>query len=109
MMFTSCSPTQTLAFGRTQCATIEEVEDDEGAVLLNERQAPKKKGIPEVVIQKKGPPKSALKTVTDAAPDPKAIQKLQPTTVDGKFPPPPPMFKYQAAIKNPLLMKSVIQ
>jgi hypothetical protein len=109
MTFTSRSPTQTLAFGRTQCASIEEVKDEEGAVLINERQAPKKKGVPEVVIQKKGPLKTALKTVTDAAPDPKAIQKPQLTTIDGKFPPPPPTFKYQVLTENPLLMKSIIQ
>jgi hypothetical protein len=52
---------------------------------------------------------TGLTVVTDAAPEPKAIQKPQPTTVDGKFPPPPPVFKYQAPIENPLLVKSVIQ
>ncbi|KAJ7301609.1 hypothetical protein DFH08DRAFT_978627 [Mycena albidolilacea] len=85
-------------------------QDEYGSVWVQEKP---KKGKPEVVIQKKGPPRGAQKTVDEPQQqqnEPKKPVKPTPPPGDARsHPPQPPAFKYQALVENPALVKRVLE
>ncbi|KAJ7358009.1 hypothetical protein DFH08DRAFT_953209 [Mycena albidolilacea] len=88
----------------------EEGSDEYGSVWVQERP---KKGKPEVVIQKKGPPRGAQKIADKPQrqqEEPKKAAKPPPPPGDAwSHPPQPPAFKCQAPVKNPALVKRVLE
>jgi hypothetical protein len=99
MSYTSCELVQTICFGQTANPAIDSYQDEHRRVWVQEKS---KKGEPEVVIQKKGPPRGTQKI----ADKPKTVAKplLAPGNVQS-HPPQPLAFKYQAPIENPPLVK----
>jgi hypothetical protein len=89
---------------------VESYQDEYGSVWVQERP---KKGKPEVVIQKKGPPWGAQKIADEPQrqqEEPKKAAKPPPPPGDARsHPPQPPAFKYQAPVENPVLVKRVLE
>ncbi|KAJ7318441.1 hypothetical protein DFH08DRAFT_971506 [Mycena albidolilacea] len=86
-------------------------QDEYGSVWVQEKP---KKGKPEVVIQKKGPPRGAQKnrgrTQQQQNEPKKPVMKPTPPPGDARsHPPQPPAFKYQALVENPALVKRVLE
>jgi hypothetical protein len=139
MSYTSYEPVQTMGFRQTANPAVDSYEDEEGRIWIQERpkkagpvqfatpavdsyqdeygnvwvQERPKKGKPEVVIQKKGPPRGAQKIADEPQrqqEEPKKAAKPPPPPGDARsHPPQPPAFKYQAPVENPVLVKRVLE
>ncbi|KAJ6542560.1 hypothetical protein B0H19DRAFT_957768 [Mycena capillaripes] len=126
MSYTICESANTMAFGLVPKPEVEEVIGEEGRVWA-QRSKPKERSVPEVVIEKTGPPRGQPKQAAPAAP-PSTTRSGTTAPLKPEVIPPSglldrkqmakaampvlpqlPAFKYQSLIENPELVKKVIE